>query len=207
MFKPNIRGYPKSELEFSLSGWRLKTQTGGIIIHRYPWRQSWVRQVHAIADSKPLLSRSGRAHVLIQVPSNQEGKMRDQKRLPRALLIASIFAGVLFAAITNLSHPKESSSKVLAHELQRLSSTSSLSTNATEKCPETSNEFSDLITTWQRGENASPSQILLGTQNQIGGVRSSTILLTCKSKTYALRITEAFSNGQWLLKQTARLKN
>lgn len=213
MLKPNIRGYPKSELEFSLSGWRLKTQPGLFILHRYPWRLSWVRQVHAFADSKPLLSRSGRAHVLIQAPSKQEGKLRNQKRLPLALLLAAILAAVLIAAFANHatpanhSTPKESSSNVLGLEQQKPSSASSLSADATEKCPETLNEFSDLITIWQRGGNASPTQIQLETQIQIGGVRSSTILLTCKSKTYALRVTEAFSNGQWLLKQTARLNN
>jgi len=197
MFKPNIRGFPKAQLRLSLLGWRLREKPETMILHRFPWRCSWVKQLGGHPEGQPVLSRSGVTHLVV------EFKERPARTIPKFLLIAMALFTLLALLLIVQAEPES--------KQERLSSSRPKDNvpinTAPSTCPVGESEYSDKISDWLGNRDISPIGISQESQLQIGGVRSTVVSISCQANQTRLRITEVLQKGSWEIKETAQLDN
>ena len=197
MFKPNIRGYPKAQLRFTLFGWRLGENPESMILHRFPWRQSWVKHVLSQPDAQPVLSRLGKTHLVVEL------KERPARTIPKYLFIAVAVFTISVLAVIAKAEP--------ASNQDRSSNTSPEpvvpSKSTSKECPVAEKDYDEVIGDWLGNRDVSPINVFRESQLQIGGVRSTVVLISCQSNQARYRITEVRQRDTWEMKETAQLDN
>jgi hypothetical protein len=195
MFKPNIRGFPKAQLSFTLFGWRLREKPGSMILHRFPWRGSWVKQLGRNPEGQPVLSRSGRTHLVVEV------KERPERTIPKFLFIAIALSTLSAIFLIAQAEPESKQERLSISKPKENVSFDA----APSKCPVADKDYFDKISDWLSNRDISPIDVSQETQLQIGGVRSTVVLISCQASETRLRITEVKQKGAWKIKETAQL--
>ena len=197
MFKPNIRGHPRSDLRFSARGWISISNQELVILHRVPWRRSWLHQLDMHEDPILLVSRDRRVH--LQIKRTATSKIPSAPKLlaagskPLMLIMAFVaatlavffgFGSAFQVQETNpVSLPKvESGSRVLS-------------------CADIFSNFADIIQKWNSQVPLPPTksafEISRVNRSQLGGVRSSLIDLNCDGEINQYRLSEVRQASGW----------
>lgn len=197
MFKPNIRGYPKAQLRFTLFGWNLRDKPESIILHRFPWRRSWIKQLGRHPEAQPVLSRLGRTHLVVDF------KNWPTRTIPKLIFIALALFTILLLAVFSQAGPGSKQDRLSNSKPEAVAPINS----ATSACPVTSKDYSDKIRDWLGDRDVSPIDFSQESQIQIGGVRSTVVLISCQSSQKRFRVTEVKQRDTWEFKETAQLDN
>jgi hypothetical protein len=196
MFKPNIRGFSKAQLRFTLFGWRLREKPESMILHRFPWRRSWLKQLERYPEAQPALSRLGRTHLVVEL------KERPIRTIPKYLVIAVALLVILFISSIGQAESPSNQDRLT---ISRPEPDAPINI-ASNKCPMADNDYVEVIADWLGNRDISPISISQESQLQIGGVRSTVVLVSCQSNQKRYRITEVMQKGTWEI-ETAQLAN
>ncbi|MSZ10176.1 MAG: hypothetical protein F2624_00460 [Actinobacteria bacterium] len=197
MLKPNIRGYPKAQLRFSLLGWRLKSNPQCMILHRFPWDKSWIKQMERNPEAQAIFSRLGRTHVVVELKNKSE---RFNPKIMLGAVLSVVFTALLITAQLEPALVREVAST-------RQAQTSQLAKGAKSACPVSDSDYSGKISDWLSKRNIAPVKISQESQIEIGGIRSSVLLIGCQLIQQRVRLTEVKQEGTWKIKETAQLAN
>lgn len=203
MFKPNIRGYPRSKLRPGTTGWHASNLAGDQvrIQYRSPWRENWLIKVETNLDLAVVQARSGQVHLL-----NTNSK-RSSQNIPAAKwktlripIVAILFLALGWLASAGPSDDVQSESKY--RQAQILTNERDVKT-----CGETNfvsiPELEDLL-------NGSPSSLNLIDQDsdvRLGGLLSRTVRLGCADKQANVRLQFRLGANSWKLTKATRLEN
>jgi len=195
VFRPNIRGVPRSKLRPNLRGWILMNEPRSLIRYRVPWRRSWVHDVHQSPNLRPLLSRAGSVH--LQEP--QDNYVSNAKR-PRlwifSFFLISCLAFGLFIIRDTKTVPKTSESPAQANLLTTKSA-----------CQKYLADPKLLISDEVDLTEVSGMQANFSNELIYGGIRSRVVHLICNSTAKDFRSIEVMSEGVWRLKNLLQLDN
>ena len=195
MLKPNIRGYPKAQLRFSLLGWRLMSNPQSIILHRFPWKKSWVKQMEIHPEAQAIFSRLGRTHIVV------ESKNKSERFNPKIMFGALLAVSLTVLLITAQLKPALDQETASTSQAQ----TPQLAKGAKSTCPVSDSDYSGKISDWLSKRNIAPVEISQESQIEIGGIRSTVLLIGCQVSQKRVRLTEVKQEGTWQIKETAQL--
>lgn len=198
MFRPNIRGYPKSSLRPTVRGWTVSSQHNSSLVYRLPWRRSWVFELNQRANSIPVISRSGSVHLLIAEPGK---KLRVLNRSSLLLLSASLII-VLVVFVQFLFDPPGNS-----RQEKPLAYGHSTSVSKEPTCKDALQNPKDFLASYSETSTASNLKIVLGEKIVIGGVRSGIMTVFCEGNSNRFRVTEALIDQTWSVTNLAQLEN
>jgi hypothetical protein len=197
MLKPNIRGFPKAQLRFSLFGWRLRNKPQSIILHRFPWQKSWIKKIERHPEAQPIFSRLARTHLVV------ESTIRLEKVNPKIILggVAAVLVATLL--VTAQLKPAVDQDTISTSQSQA----PQVANGVKSLCPVSDSDYSGKISDWLSKRNIEPVEISNETQVEIGGVRSSVLSISCQLSQKRVRLTEVKQKGTWQIKETAQLEN
>lgn len=89
----------------------------------------------------------------------------------------------------------------------RQAQTPQLANVAKGVCPVSDSDYSGKISDWLSKRNIAPVEISQESQIEIGGIRSSVLLIGCQLSQQRVRLTEVKQEGTWQIKETAQLDN
>lgn len=186
MFKPNIRGFPRSKLRFALKGWRVVGEVNKLIVYRLPWRKSWIAQLQSHPTGAPMISRNGAVYLV----QDTQGVQKGSKIWFLGAFMLLVFAAALWVA----SLGADSNS-------QKVSALPGATTRPQLSCQQLLGNPTLLL------DSNSPLQEQIPEQEvqTLGGVRSSVIAVECDSKVQKFRITKVRVAGQWNIAKAAQL--
>jgi hypothetical protein len=183
-------------MRLTFSGWRLRSKPEVLILHRFFWKKTWLNQLDQHPAAKPVLSRIGRTHLVIE--SNPPTRKVSIKIVSGAALLILISMSLFVIAQNSLIRKPSAT----AFTPQPVSSAVS---NSESSCPKNTNSYSEKLADWYSGGDVYPLNIQKDAQHELGGVRSTNLLLTCQGSQRKFRITEVIQSGVWKIKETAQL--
>lgn len=196
MLRPNIRGVERRSLRFRAAGWH-ETKSGRIIQHRLPWRKSWIARISGDPNLAPMSSRSGSVFLTRQVtPEESEKLQKTSVRIRQGFAIAITTTLIFTIATLTLSQKTEPS----------LPAAAPLSA-AAQSCEQVLAKPEKHVEAWLSGSRSSILKISELHRQQIGGVQSRVVEISCESKSTSIQVILTLRQNKWTLKKFARLEN
>lgn len=201
MLRPNIRGIPRRDLRFRFFGWH-DINSGRMIQHRWPWRDSWILRLENEPNWVPVLSRSGSVFLATkekEVNLDQIAAQPARMKSPRVLgaLVLLLFVPGTILAVWLSGAP----ARPVSDPEKNFVSTKPVSCESILAGPEKH------VESWLSGKEDSRLEILELQKQQIGGLQSRVIRVNCGSLSAILQLTLFLEEENWTLKKFARLKN
>lgn len=180
-------------MRFSLIGWRLRHKPKSMILHRFPWQKSWVKQLEIHPAAHLVFSRLGRTYLVV------ESEVRTTKVIKLVGLILSIVFAAL--ALSDRFIPAVDRGSTSTQKISAIQP----SNGPMRICPVTQSDYLGRISDWLSMRDIEPVEISQETQVEIGGIRSSTLLISCQTSQMRVRLKEVKQQGAWQIKETAQL--
>lgn len=197
MFKPNIRGYPRSSLRPGRRGWLPAGNPGQVFKYRFPWRKSWIHVLLTDPRSQPVLARSGYVHVLMKTSLSLNGN--SVSRRPNLVLLGSVLVALVALLLWPMQKPGMSGPNTNVSQASAM-------TVETPNCQQALDEPKKVVADWNAGQT---SQVKVQSKDEIffGGVRSNILTLTCDDLYAEYRVTFVRVKDIWQLKNLVQLEN
>lgn len=199
VFKPNIRGYPRGGFKFGLRGWHIGGPSEGVLLYRFPFRKNWIRRLQTSSHLQVVMSRSGHAYLIQTQVQLKESQKSLNPLSPKGILVGSMVLAVMAIALLSLGG---------------LSSGAEIRTNTAENglidddvCDSLPANAYQLATQWISGKPKPGVAFEESNPMEIGGVRSSTILISCHQDEMRFLASWVKFDGDWQLKKMAQLEN
>lgn len=217
MFKPNIRGFPKSRLRLGLAGWRVQGEPDVRLDFRLPWVQSWPIRLAKAQNVEILFSRSGKAHLLrksLGETAHQDGfeaKISHLEKTPKKVMIASAVcaiaavAGLVIGGQTETSDTPENLASLRLNTFPQANDRI-INQEPPLTCRKIFESPSGLIESWLAGGKDSRLVFSEGMLIQLGGVRSRLVTVKCSSSIAEFRVTESKTGSEWKMRDVGKLQ-
>ena len=148
-------------------------------------------------EAQAVFSRLGRAHIVV------ESKNKSEKFDPKIMFGAVLAVVVTALLITAQLKPALDQETASTRQAQ----TPQLAKGPKNACPVSDSDYSGKISDWLSKRNIAPVEISQESQIEIGGIRSSVLLIGCRLSQQRVRLTEVRQKGTWQIKETAQLDN
>ncbi|CAB4615026.1 MAG: hypothetical protein F2599_00655 [Actinobacteria bacterium] len=208
MFKPNIRGYNRSKIGFTLRGWIFAGEIKILFLNRWPWRKNWLHELNTNQDLEVSFSRRGDAHLHTLFES---GSLKDRDRHTKTFKIGtgSLIALFLVAPLMlwqTSSEPNYQDS--LQPAIQPKKEPEQLFSNEPTKsgCPKVEDTY-PVLEDWVLGKKGPLVQITRSAQIEVGGIRSSHAEFRCGNSVFDFELLEALTPQGWRLRKSTQLEN
>lgn len=216
MFKPNIRGFPKSRLRIGFAGWRVQGEPDVRLEFRLPWVQSWPIRLAKAQNVEILFSRSAKVHLLRKWSAENvhrdgfQAKISHLEKTPiKVMIAAAVFAIASVAGLVIGGQGKISDTPEI-YSLKPDTSPEVIEGNFNQEPPQTCSQIleslSDSIEFWLAGSKDSRLVFSEGMLTHLGGVRSRLITVTCSSNLADFRVTESKIGSEWRIRDVGKLQ-
>ena len=203
--KPNIRGYPRSQVHLGFQGWRLSNNQGRgyLVSYNFPLQMNWLIRLEKNVNAKLVQSRDGYVYLLRQV-DNSDGARRFSPVRVRKLFSSSL---VLLIGVSFWMGLSTISTSKLEPATKSASSSDTPSNLGDETC---SFDQSVSLASLQSllGGRSTTLELLEKTEVLVlGGYRGLRMKIACGSEEYLVEASLIKVNSEWKLKKVARLDN
>ena len=210
--KPNIRGYARSQMRPGLYGWTPMVSGqdhSQIIEYRMPLRKNWLirmnrAQQSTIVQSTLVQSRTGSIHI----ERRQLGRSRSQPIRTKSfnLVLASLGAVVSLGALLifgTLDQPVANQDESLKINTQPDAENLAPPAECTDAEVVSQSNITNAL-------SGLPSKLRILQRSEpieLGGYRSTSLIIECQKQRFPVKITEARLNSIWKLMKTTRLED
>jgi hypothetical protein len=212
MFRPNIRGYNRSKIGFTLRGWIFAGEIKTLFLHRWPWRKNWLHELNTNQDLEVSFSRSGAAHLhrirKLELTKGGFGFSRFYKIAAGSIISLCLAIPLYLWQLSSNPNYSDEDTVTSQSAIQRETEPQALVGAKPTKsvCPKSEDSY-PVLEKWVLGERDPLVQITKFVQFEIGGVRSSHVELRCGESVFEFELLEALTAEGWRLRKSTQLEN